>query len=485
MSLLPKNTMRLGHDTFAFSAQAKLEAQQPIDTTNQTDITGIVVGGVEPTGTLRRFLFKVDDALYKFVNGVPVAYSGSDDVEDILENGNTATELAAVTSIQSWCNKQIYPIIALKAPAGASVLPTAKISFNCVSTNAQYTKSEESAEFELQSIGGTPTIIDITASTTCTGNGSVEVKVALLQGEEWTDYMALTDAKNKEAKAVKYKCDYKITSFEGLDTAKVDSIVIRYTTGANSVSGDTAEIYSVTQNYETGLAYVNVLVKHKPLIDSRISAFVSFRKQTKKRSVIPIGTANGSLQTLTLGLDGVKDTGIDQNTLQVQVNGKMIIGYSYNIETSQITLTAEAGAAITASYEYEYEKEEWREMTLQSSEVYKDSGAHSTRFVYTLPEDDQVNEKTISNMKIVLFKPSGHVNGDILGIATGLKQVFALPHKAKKESIICENCDWSYDEDSQIITLTAENGTEIAISYDWVGESPEVYGFTCGWAITA
>ena len=402
MSVLAINTMRYGHDTFSFRKQAMLISQQPIDTKGQTAINGFLIQGVEPTGTNRRFIFKVDDKLYKFSSQNIVEYTGDGEIEDILANGNTGAEVTAVSNIPAWVGKLIYPIIVLDAPSDSSVMPTAKISLNCVSSSAQYTKSEESAEFELQSIGGTPTVIDITASTTCTGNGTVEVKVALLQGEEWTEYMALTDAKNKEAKAVKYKCDYKITSFEGLDTAKVDSIVIRYTAGASSVSGDTAEIYTVTQNYETGLAYANVLVKHKPLIDSRISAYVSFRKQTKKRSVIPIGTANGSLQTFTLGLDGVKDTGIDQNTLQVQVNGKMIIGYSYNIETSQITLTAEAGAAITASYEYEYEKEEWREMTLQSSEIYKDSGAYSTRFVYTLPEDDQINEKTISITTIII-----------------------------------------------------------------------------------
>jgi hypothetical protein len=284
--------------------------------------------------------------------------------------------------------------------------------------------------------------------------------------------------------AVKYKAVHTVTVLDGTDTSKVNSVTALYTTGSASVSGDTAEIYTVTQNYEVGLGYCQSLIKHKALIDAEIRAFVAFRNEPKQRKMIPLGTGTGTAQTLTLGVAGtdgkiISDSGINQNKLSIYFDGKPYYSYSYNTETSEITVTADAGVAVSASYEYGWEAETWREMTKTTTQPYDSAGTYATYFEYTLPTGEA--KKTISNVKYVLFRPSGHITDAALGTATGSRQIFVLPHKAKAETIVCSG-SWSYDDDTQILTVVAAQGTALTISYDYIAESQEVYGVTAGWA---
>ena len=483
--MLKFNTMRFGTDEFSFSRQALLVSKKPFDTTGQTSVEGFTISGNEPTGTTRRFIFKVDDNLYKFSGSNVVSYTSAGELEDILANGNTAAEVNAVTSIPAWLNKKIYPIIALQAPVDASGLPTANITLKVRCQNDVYEKIVETPEYELAVAEGSsviPRIADISVNTAATGNASVAVAVKLQNPSgEWSDYMGVTDALNQEAVAVQFRFTFTVTTLNGADSVKVNSINVKHTMGATAVSGDTAEIYSIVQNYESDLQTCYVIVKHKELVDSKIQAFVNFMSEPKKRVLIPLGTASGVLEQFSLGVDGEKDTGINQGSIQVFADGVPVTNFSYNVEVSEVTVNATAGAAITASYEYGHDKETWLEMPVQVyQQPYLDDGTYMTRFSYTLDDDDAVGMK-MSNIRIQLYRPTGHVDRASLGVGTGLIQQFVLEHQAKQETIDC-NADWQYDPDSQILTCVAEKGTEIVISYDWLGENQTLYSFTAGWS---
>jgi hypothetical protein len=485
--MLTVNTMRYGTDNFVFRKQTLLTTSKAWDTTGKTDIEGFELAGIEPADSNRRVIFQVDNKYYKFDSTQNlVEYTDTVDFDSILVSGNTVEELSKVTAIPAWVGKKIYPIIALDSAPDATVFPSIKIALKTRCNQDQYQKSEESAEYTLANASdkALPRIIDVTPSVIVTGKATATVQVAVRDNNgTWSSYMSLTDAKDKQCSAVKYKATYTVTTLDGTDSAHVDSVTIRYANGSAAVSGDTAEIYSITNNYEDGLQYCQALIKHKALIDSQIKAYISFRNEPKTRKMVSIGTGNGKEQTLILGVSGIADNGINQNKLSIYVDGELFYNYSYNTETSEITLTVDNGAAISASYEYGWEPETWLEMTAGAVEPYHDnSSMYSSRFTYTLADTSE--KKTISNVKFVLYRPQGHVDSASLGKASGNRQVMVLPHMAKKETIVC-NGSWSYDEDTKVLTVVATKDTDLVISYDWVGESQEVYGYTAGWSVVA
>lgn len=403
-------------------------------------------------------------------------------LDSVLSEGNAIADLTGITSIPAFIGQQIYIAEALIAPFDATVLPALSVTLNGHNNQDQYQHDEESAEYTLAN--SDVDIVSVTADSTITGQATAAVMVSLKQAGTWSGYMTMIDAKGKKASAIKYKATYTVTKLDGTDSAKVNKVSVIYCAGTSTVSGDTAEILTITQDYENGLSFAQCLVKHKALMDAQIKAFVSFRSAPKKRIMVAVGTGNGQTQTVKLGAkDGqgnfVPDTGINHNTLSVQYDGKPVFDYGYNTETSELTFIAANGVAVTANYEYGWEQENWLEMVAQDFQLYNDSGMYGTKFTYTLPSG--TTDKTISDIKIQLYRPSGHVDNASLGNATGQRQLFVLPHYAKKETIVC-NGSWSYDDSSRILTVVADKDTPLVIGYDWIAETQEVYGLTAGWA---
>lgn len=491
---------------FKLDYTGMLFSRKAIDFSKADYVDGFNLDGILPTDCKKKLAFRIDDTYYKLTqtsgtsalsaltvlggtDGNTAVNAAAKDItpDYVLANGNTVEEISACTNNNVLVGKQIYPIVALYAPDNATAFPTIQMSANARNNQDTYTKTEYSAEYSLTAgnAKAVPRIISITADTALTGKATATVTVSIKASDgTWSDYMDLLAAKDKQSVAVKYRAVHTVTTLDGTDTSKVTAVTALYTTGSASVSGDTAEIYTVTQNYEAGLGYCQSLIKHKALIDAEIRAFVAFRNEPKTRTMIPLGTGTGAAQTLTLGVAGtdgkiVADPGINQNKLSIYFDGKPAYSYSYNTETSQATFTADAGVAISASYEYGWEAETWREMTKTTTQPYDAAGTYATYFEYTLPTGEE--KKTISNIKYVLYRPSGHITDAALGTATGSRQVFVLPHKAKAETIVCSG-SWSYDDNAQILTVVAVQGTALTISYDYIAESQEVYGVTAGWA---
>ena len=98
--------------------------------------------------------------------------------------------------------------------------------------------------------------------------------------------------------------------------------------------------------------------------------------------------------------------------------------------------------------------------------------------------DDETSDMKISNVRILLIRPSGRVENEFLANATGLVQQFILPHAAKQDTIEI-NGEFSYDEDTRVLTFVGTKGTPIQISYDYAGEQPVVTGFIAAWIAAA
>ena len=482
--MLPRNTMQYGTDGFEFRRQALLKSRQPLDFTYETSISNFQISGTEPENCSRRVIFSIDDKLYRFVNGNLDQYDDREDLTDILRYGNTVAELLALNadSLASLVGKRVYPIIALDAPADSPVMPSIKISAKVNSFNDVYTVTRYSPVYELKRNGDACKIVDISASKTLNGYGTATVKCKLKNpvtgwGDDW---ISLEAAQYQLATAVQFQATYLVTTLDGSDFAQVVNVVTRYTTDADQLSGDTAEIVTVPLEYPYGdLGTCYALIKTSELFDCDLRAFVTFSAPTAQRENIPLGNATGALQILPLMYNGVLDKNIQADTLRLTAGGKTFSGFYFDTKESTVTFTAKAGEEMAASYECGTSGDElWREMELDFS--HADEGIYSHRFIYRLSATDSKNKRA-SAVKFRFTKKTTRVENQLIGVGNGREQIFHLPHKAKAESINCTGA-WKYDEGAQTLRVKAAIDVDILCSYEWIGEVPEVKEIIVGWS---
>jgi len=122
--------------------KALLKSTQCWNFTGETSITGFNVEGTQPDESRRRFIFSVDEQLVKFNGNDLELFGQALNLQNVLQFGNTAEEIAAVTDIPAWLGKKVYPIIALECNENSNVMPTVKLSLNASSQNDIYERSE-------------------------------------------------------------------------------------------------------------------------------------------------------------------------------------------------------------------------------------------------------------------------------------------------------------------------------------------------------
>lgn len=461
--------------------QALLVSKVPLDCTKKTAIDQFIITGAEPEGSKRRVIFKIDDALYKFKNGSLIAYPYDGNVDDILNYGNKASNLATYTNLDlsAFVGKKVYPIIALQSPADADEYPTIKLALATRTNTEQLVNTVDSPIYELDD--EPQTITDITAKTKCIGYGDVDITVRLRTGSDWSSYMALADAADNQADAVQFKIKYTVTTADGSDSAQVQSIIISHASGATVVTGNNANLFSTVEQYDNDLQTAYVVVRHAPLVDATIEAYVNFMAPPKHRNLLQIGTATGSRQELTLGNP---DSNIVASSIKLYQDDEPFYDFDFSTELGTVILTAKKNSVITASYDYDYGVEEWRQMTPEDPQPYNDDvGSLATRFTYSLTEEESVGMQ-IANVRIRLRRKSGSNAGTVTKSATGKTQLFTFSHKARPSSIQFDtDVNYTYDENSGILSCVAAKGTRIYVTYDWVGEAPVVYSFAAGYSV--
>lgn len=444
--------------------------------TNYNAVNSISVSGVEPENTKRRLAFKVGDKWNKLavsngaatLSALPTQTLTADSV---LEEGNTVAEVVSATSIPDFAGKIVYPAIALYADSKASVMPTLGLKANVTTTTEKYTQEGYSQEYHLSD--APVSIVSLKADITAKGLASATVTVSLKNGDTWGDYIDLEKAISQKATDIKFKTIYTVTKTDGSESASLNSVTCTYTTSGSKVTNKAADVVTITKEFTNDLVYIHAYVKHKPLKEAKINVYAALRPTPKKRDMKQISTGSGETQTVK-----VDDVGINQDTLRLYYDGKAVYDFDYNTETSEITFKAAVGVVVSASYEYGWTAADWVQMT-QGLTQNNDSGNDTTEYTYTVPAHKDA--LTVTAIRYELLRPTGHVSDNVIGIGTGTRQIIKLPHIAKKETIVCSGA-WSYDYDSRLLTVVADKGTEIKISYDWIAEQPEVYAVGAGWA---
>jgi hypothetical protein len=402
-------------------------------------------------------------------------------VDSVLAEGNTVAELLAATSIPGFIGKLVSPVIALSAPGEAVVWPTLRIGIKDKNSIDQTTKEVISPLFPL-SIDAVE-IIDLTAVVTVSSGASAVVTVALQQNGVLSDYMPLASARRQKATAYQLKATYTVPVV-GTGSAKVEKVTAQYRSNDAVVSGDTAEIVSITKDFSgVGMRFGRIMVKHQPLKDATLRALMSMRPIPQTREKNPVTVGNGQRQTVKLGINSVADTGINHNTVRLYHGGQEVFDFDFNTEMSEVSTTAPDGTTVFASYSYGWDSETWQEMSRGTTQAYDNSGMDGTEFTYVLPSSE--TPKGVAAVKIVLEKPGGHIDNEFLAMATGKTQMLVLPHSAKKASIVLTastgTASFAYDDVSRILTFVATQDTELHISYDWIAETPVCTGWVACW----
>lgn len=463
-----------------FVKKALLIAKTCLDCTNKSAVTRIIISGNEPADTKRRFMFKVDDKVWRVSSGRLVEYTADLTVDNVLKKGNTADQLNSLNGLSDLVGKEVYPIIALSAPSTATDFPTAKFQLETETSSETLTHDVVSGVFPLVNDDSVPQIDSIAADYVCAGGASVSIRVKLQsQDESWTDWLTLSGAADKEAVAVQFKFTYRVTQADSDDSAVIKSITVDHTLGKTVVSGEDADLFSSVVDYEVPLQSCHVTCRHEPLNDSIIISYVNFMPQPASRDNFQIGTASGSTQTIATG-----DADIIGSSIKLTADGVDLPDFDFDTSAGTVTFTATRGAVIGASYDYNHGTESWRRMTLERSEPYTDGETYASRFVYTLP-DDQASGLTVSNVRLRLKRQSGRVTEENLGKATGKRQLISLPHipKASSISFTSDDVDFTYNEDTQLLIVRAPKKTDLIISYKWYGEPVILRSFASAWSV--
>ena len=91
--------------------------------------------------------------------------------------------------------------------------------------------------------------------------------------------------------------------------------------------------------------------------------------------------------------------------------------------------------------------------------------------------------ETTSNvvtLKVENYQKSGATANEVLGVGTGRQQAFKLAHNARPETLqVSGSSEWTYKEKTDTLLVTASNGSEIFVSYDWIGQTNCLTAFAC------
>ena len=470
--MLTTNTMRYGTDEFDSNISGLITPNIAWNFSSASSVDGFTIEGTQPVGTDRRAVFIIDETAYKLSveNGVgtPVVVTGND-VDVILEEGNTMAELASVTSIPAWVGKKVTPCFAMYMPQNVPEAPTLKVGIKYAVIENQYAKTEISDEISLADED--VLITDVTISSLISAGNTVEVMASLYNGSAWGEYVPIESIIGLSARKIKIKAVCTVLEI-GVGEASLNKVVVYHRDGNQQTSSVTSTVITNTHDLGMTARHVRASIVHDTLKDAVIRAYASLRSNPSRREYYQIGTATGESQTIAL-----TDSGIDPESIKLWSGTNRVYSFDFNLVEGTITLAGTAGTGIYASYDYGFGMETWIPMTADGTQVYdKDKMTYNSAFSYSVPANEA--GKNIAAVKFELARTPGTAE-EPLGTANGVAQMFYLSHNADAETISIPGAEFSAS--GRLVTLAAASGTNLVATYDYDGTPPVCHSYAIAW----
>ena len=131
------------------------------------------------------------------------------------------------------------------------------------------------------------------------------------------------------------------------------------------------ELFTTKEESQTDLKQCAAIVRHGELVDAEISATAFLYSKPQKRENILLGA--GDVNKIFL----LNDANIDQDSLEVEVDGVAVTNYFFETGNAYIQLTAPTDSTVTASYFYGGLP---IEIPLTELDTYADGDRFITRF---------------------------------------------------------------------------------------------------------
>ena len=481
-NITTQNPIRYQIDNLSYAVSGVIASNDSttVNLAGASRVSGITIHGSQPSGTQRYFAFRIGNqwGALTSAGNFQAFTSNSADYANISTYGNSANDLAQLTDIPALAGKTFGIAIALYAEDPDNAIPTARLTFNCITESQRLTTTEYSPVYDL---GSSSQMISLNADTETSSGGSVDVLAqATLEDGTVTGWKTLDSFAGTKAKTIQLRGDYK-ASVVGQSIAQISNAYVIYANGSSLASGLTdGEIITQTQDWYMPLHHCRLTVNHAPLENSTLKAYVAFREQPIDIRGETLGIGSGGRKTFQLLHTG----GIKYDSFKLYYDNVQVYDtFELNCEVGRVTCEAPEGVIVSCDYSYGWDYEEWHKMTL-SSRLSMD-GYDQSEFRFSQPE----NSKSMAAIKITLGMTSGHINNEVIGTGAGTARSYRLTHRILdgKISLTANNAginskNWILLDDPQYVSVAAASGSTIRASYDWISEPPIIYQFAAVFA---
>lgn len=468
-----QNNIRYNIDTLDSSSYGVIVSDGPLlDCSNASSVKGFEIDSNLPNITNCFVLFYLDSKWVKLdsAGAALEVNTSSPDFETLQSHGNTPAELLSLTNIPAFVGKRIGFAVGLSSNDPANALPKIKFALKCENDSQILQTSQISPVYTFDNAK----IVSITPDFKTSGNGNITITAAINGEDNWRDINSISGT---DITSIQFKANFSIGNISSENYATLNSIKLIYAVKNSITEGyTTGELISNTENWFMNVHDCRLTLKHSPLENSNIRAFVSMRKAPKLIRGENIGIGSGARKTFQLA----NTSGVRYDSVKLYFdNVQTFENYEINSQVARITCNAPEGVIVSCDYECDWDAETWRELSLKNRIALND--CDQSEFSLALDDDNL----SVCAVKISLETSKGSITRETIGKGTGKTQTYKLSHKVDDGniSIFQNNAALSaknfrlHDDDTQFISIAANNGATLTASYNWISEAPIIYQF--------
>ncbi|MCI6285002.1 hypothetical protein [Selenomonas sp.] len=447
------------------------------DVSDFPTLTGFAVDETTPDGTSTRYVIKTNDdsATWQKYDTSSKAWTDVATQEltpaSVMTEGMSKTELEAVPSsaMTGFVGKQVDVAAAMQTENDSQ--PT--INSVTVKGESGTTLKTETVDYPSITLNdyNAVDILDITVTKKEVGDGKVQVLASIQDADgnwgEYQDYKNYLGEVTTRARAISFRAVFTVVTI-GTDVATLNSIEVRSRTDNVAVFTEGTSV-CITKTYDFGnvMTRAHLVVKHHTVPDTKLTAQIALRNPPTTVKSELLGTGDGKQKTVKLA----HITKLASHGFHLYFDGEEQARdtYSYSPTDGQVTYTATTGATVTVDYIYDWEPEKWVDMTYDNSYPdRKDDTLISEQFDYEAKGDSPTG--SVGTVRVTMIQLEGKETDVTLGTGTGKAVSYKLAHHARVGKIQVSPADakWRYKENTDYLTVTAAEGAEVKVTYEWV-----------------